>query len=106
MTDDEKLDIPPQPGDDIPPLSQEQKECCFLVAKLMKKSCYTMHVIYDQDNEYFVLTCSAKINGQLYDCYNELDKYTAAEHADIFKAAFGKALSDYEKREKVLATLH
>lgn len=98
-------DLGPNPFEEKPPeLDQERKYKVLQIAKHMKKSCYQLSVAI-QDGQWLVV-CTALIDGVPYQSANEIDAFTARDHADLFRSAFSNALKQVEAEKKKLITLH
>lgn len=89
--------------DKTPQLDPERKEKIFAIAKLLKKSCYSLSVAYQEE---WLVVCSAIIDGTLYESANAIDAFDAKDHADIFRMAFSEALKEVEQKNKSIITIH
>lgn len=87
-------------------LDPERKAKVFEIAKGMKKNCYALNVVWSLQHDCWIVTCTASINGQVYDSSNALDAFGVKDHVDMFKHAFAMALKDYEKDNKESAIIH
>lgn len=80
-------------------LDNERKAKVLKIAHAMKNSCYELSVAF-QDEQWLVV-CTARVYGVVYQSANTIDTFSVADHADLFRMAFSDALKEQEiAREK------
>lgn len=90
--------------DKIPQLDPERREKVFDVAKHLRKNTYYLTVIWLEDDLTWALNCTCMIDGIAYDAINELDRFNAKDHADLFRHAMNEALKGHDEiKARILA---
>ncbi|MGB0817842.1 MAG: hypothetical protein ACPGQQ_02960 [Candidatus Puniceispirillaceae bacterium] len=81
----------------IPMLDPERRDKVFEVAKHLRKNTYYLTVIWLEDTLDWALNCTCMIDGLAYDAANHLDKFSAKDHADLFRMAMTDALKQHDE---------
>lgn len=92
MTEEAKID-----EKTTPQLDPERREKVFEVAKHLRKNTFYLTVVWLEDSLTWALNCTCMIDGIAYDAINELDKFSAKDHADLFRMAMTDALKDHDE---------
>lgn len=92
MTEDAQIN-----PEKIPQLDPESREKVFQVAKYLRSNTYYLTVVWLEDALSWALNCTCIIDGIAYDAINELDRFSAKDHADLFRMAMTDALKGHDE---------